>query len=98
MVLLDTALHTVYELPYRCHYAHRRLARLGSSRSWSPHGRAVPRCHRPAESQSTATPVTLSTRLNSGDKTRQLELGLPARRKAFWGQSCRGWGFANATR
>jgi hypothetical protein len=39
MVLLDAALHLVYELPYRCHYAHRRLARLGSSRSWSPQGR-----------------------------------------------------------
>jgi hypothetical protein len=32
MVLLDAA------LPYRCRYAQRRLARRGSSRSWSPHG------------------------------------------------------------
>jgi hypothetical protein len=44
MVLLDAALHLVYELPYRCHYAHGRLARLGSSRSWW----TVPRLHRPA--------------------------------------------------
>src|SRR5215831_702013 len=28
--------------------AHRRLARLGLPRSWSPHGRTVPRFHRPA--------------------------------------------------
>src|SRR5262245_47022830 len=43
MVLLGAALHLVYELPYRCRYAHRRLARLGSPRSWSPHeaGRAA---------------------------------------------------------
>jgi len=27
------------QLPYRCCYAHRRLARLGSPRSWSPQGR-----------------------------------------------------------
>jgi hypothetical protein len=39
---LGAALH-LYELPYRCHYAHRRLARLGSPRSWSPHGRTGPR-------------------------------------------------------
>jgi hypothetical protein len=38
MVLLDAGLHLVYELPYRCRYAHRRLARLGSSKLWSPHG------------------------------------------------------------
>jgi type I restriction enzyme, R subunit len=39
--------HLVYELPYRCRYAHRRLARLGSPRSWSPRGvdRAAP-CRR----------------------------------------------------
>ena len=37
MVLLDAALHLVYELSYRRYYAHRRLARLGSSGSWSPH-------------------------------------------------------------
>ena len=38
MVLLDAALHLVYESSYRCHYAHRHLARHDSSRSWSPHG------------------------------------------------------------
>ena len=38
MVLLDVAVHLVYELPYRCHYAHRHLARLGSLKSWSPRG------------------------------------------------------------
>jgi hypothetical protein len=38
MVLLDAALHLVYESSYRCRHAHRRLARRGSPRSWSPHG------------------------------------------------------------
>jgi hypothetical protein len=38
IVLLDAALHLVYE-------ACGRLARLGSSRSWSPRGRTVPRFH-----------------------------------------------------
>jgi hypothetical protein len=38
MVLLDATVHLDYELAYRCRYAHRRLARLGSPRSWSPHG------------------------------------------------------------
>ena len=38
MILLDAALHLVYESSYRCQYAHRHLARLGSPRSWSPHG------------------------------------------------------------
>jgi hypothetical protein len=37
IVLLDATRHLVYELPYRCRYAHRRPARLGSSKSWSPH-------------------------------------------------------------
>jgi hypothetical protein len=35
MVLVDAALHLVYEL-YRCHYAHRHLARLGSSQIMVP--------------------------------------------------------------
>jgi hypothetical protein len=36
MVLLDAALHLVYELPYRCRYAHRRLARLGLAQIMVP--------------------------------------------------------------
>jgi len=43
MVLLDATLHLVYELLYRCRYAHRRLARRGSPISWSPRGATVPR-------------------------------------------------------
>jgi len=35
---LYAGLNLVYELLYRCRYAHRRLARHGSPRSWSPHG------------------------------------------------------------
>jgi len=38
MVLLDAALHLVYVPPYRCRYAHRRLARLGSPIHGSPRG------------------------------------------------------------
>src|SRR5262249_20162377 len=56
MVLLDAALHLVYELPYRCQYAHRRLARLGSPRSWSPHGAdraALPSASRVSQRAST---------------------------------------------
>jgi hypothetical protein len=49
MVLLDAAFHLLYELPYRRHYAHRRLARRGSSRSWSLQGRTAPRLDRPPE-------------------------------------------------
>ena len=49
MVLLDAALHLVYELSYRCHYAHRRPSAARLVQIMVPTmGRTVPRLHRPA--------------------------------------------------
>src|SRR5215471_16324223 len=97
MVLLDATLLLVYELPHRCRFAHRRLARLGSPRSWSPRGAdraALPSAGNSQSALTLACHVTARRRFDSrdgvkiGGTTLKIRLGIQWNVSAKWDSLC----------